>query len=215
MLSKDSRGFTLIEVTIVVAITALFGIVAIYGRGYSKDSAEWQSGFDRIRTEVFQVKNEAQSTVHHGTGDSYNALLPSKGIVFWGKVVEFCNLTNGVPCGQMRVRTLLDNGSPTLLDAASFNAEETRLIDLGNGVSLDMTTTLSLSAGTSFAFVRDPQTGTLKTYVLSIADIPTQKSSYTGANENATGRYRFVHLNPSLRGNLIISKGNVQKEIVP
>lgn len=216
MLRRDSRGFTLVEVSIVVAISALFGLMVLYGRGYSRESAEFQAVFDRIRTAVFQVKTEADATITFGSGDSYNALLPSSSLIFFGKLVEFCDGT--FTCDQIRVRTLLDDqndATPNLIDAATINPEETRFIRLDSGVTFDAITTATLNPppGTrSFAFVRKSANGQLEHYILATGANPLLKSSYSAQTE---ARYRFVHPNPNLRGNLLIAQGTVRKEIVP
>jgi type II secretory pathway pseudopilin PulG len=206
---KRSTGFTLIEVTIALAVMMAIATAAIFAQGQNRQRTEFELAIEELRTQVFKVKNEANSTVHGGDGD--NQLIH-----FHGKLVEF---TAG--SDEIIVRTLLRqctsldpvtrecNGSLTITE----NTPDRYTVQLPSGVRYNGSSG-AVANSRAFAFIKNDAHGQLEHVILPNLPIANllNLNLYLSAN-NGTQRYNFSYPDsPNISGSLIIETGSVRVE---
>ena len=185
----SSSGFSLVEVTITLAISGLLLAMAVYGNGQLKRRSQFSDGVERVKNAIERVKTEASTTVNQGGGtggaDPY--------LIFWGKLISFSG-------GVMRVDTLvLDSqppfgpgcaGSPTAIKLCTIPGE-TYTVNLPWGVVYTAAGPPP-STGERIVFVRSQVNGDLITYTLP--------PGLPGNWENRPDNYDIY--NPTIRSSL-------------
>jgi prepilin-type N-terminal cleavage/methylation domain-containing protein len=111
---RGQGGFTLVELTIVLAIMAALLTGVLAGSATIQNRTEFTSAVDAMRYQLKEVQNEAiqgvsaRSGSNSGTSDEIN----------FGKLVELDNTNTGPspkPNTQMKVWTLVENSDHTAL----------------------------------------------------------------------------------------------------
>lgn len=185
-------GFTLIEVTIVMAITTLMMLVLI---GFYRDTQKrtlFRDGVERLLTDLEKIKTEANSSFTTGTGD--NAAR-----VFFGKAVSMNDNSSALVITTM---TADRNDSGAL---SGLQAVATTTVTLPWGVYCECNST-----NNQVVFSRAPTDGKLDTYVLDKTANLLDPTSYSASASSATtvdgvGReLRFYNADASLNATLSV-----------
>lgn len=88
MVSSKQQGFTLIEITLVLAITGGLLVLAFAGQSVIRSKSEFTDAVESVTTNINQVKNEARLTVQ--TEASNNSTPGATiGTTFFAKLMEF------------------------------------------------------------------------------------------------------------------------------
>lgn len=165
---RSLGGFTLIEVTIVMAITALMMLVLIGFYRNTQKRTLFRDGIERLVTNLEKIKTETNSSYTTGSG----ATLAR---VFFGKAVSFSNDSTA-----LLITTLTaardDTGALSSLQAVGTNT-----INLPWGVYCDCNST-----NTQIVFTRSLADGKLDTYVLDSTANLLSASTYSAAASIAT-----------------------------
>lgn len=156
MLKRGQFGFTLIEVTLVLAISGLLGAVALAGQTQLRERARFTDSVEFTMNALAKVRNEANTTVQSlGTGAN------ASGYMFFAKRVKF-NLSSDL----MNVDTLLFNPATNSIVAGAVDPYTVKLpwdFQYHNAVGA------LISSSNEVIFVRWPYTGRLYTYTSTSA----------------------------------------------
>lgn len=152
-----NKGFTLIEVTLVLAISALLAVMLLGTYQSQTRRARFTDAMERIAAELGQLKTETNSAFTTGTGTDESTIFFGKEIVFTQNsgIINVNNLT----------ADRNDGGTLTGISAAAERNYEAPW-----GVVL-----LQNGGNNKLIFTRNTADGLLKTYVLPNA----------GANSNS------------------------------
>jgi prepilin-type N-terminal cleavage/methylation domain-containing protein len=149
---RTDKGFTLVELVIVLAISALLlaGIVA--GQGAIQEHTAFSSAIDSARLQLKEVQNEATQSVAAQTTSTSGASDETD----FGKLVEFDNSTPA-SASQMKTWTLVEDAAKTTL----YKCDEED-ITIGQGVNFINATNGATTSNTeAVIFGRNPN----QTYV--------------------------------------------------
>jgi type II secretory pathway pseudopilin PulG len=81
MLKNKSGGFTLVEITIVMAITAAFAAVILAGQGAVRQQSEFRATVQTVATDIEAARNAAATSDSVGSGNNGAETLFSKLII--------------------------------------------------------------------------------------------------------------------------------------
>lgn len=108
--AKNQHGFTLIEITLVLAISAGLLTIVLAGQEQVRSRAEFTAAVNQVATDINEVKNESQTTVQVQTpGAATNPTGTSIGTTFFGKAMTF---TQGA--STITVQDMYNNASGIL-----------------------------------------------------------------------------------------------------
>lgn len=165
-----SAGFTLIEVTLVLAISSALAVILFLGFRQSRSQNQFRDAVERVVTRLEQVKNEANSTVNYTStspgSENANRILFAKALVFVNnsnQIFDFsvtANREGDVPSG------LIVQGQDNTINLPWGVVFKT------DGVSDD-------SNANTVVFARNVKTGILETFAYTTTSFP---GSITGAN---------------------------------
>jgi prepilin-type N-terminal cleavage/methylation domain-containing protein len=107
-------GFTLVELSIVLALTGLALSVFLAGQGTQRQQTQFTVDMDTLVNQIKGVQNEASNGVSY-TGDTntQSAVTGSSNFTYYGRQIEFWN--TGV-----KVWTLVEPGCPANADRAAY-----------------------------------------------------------------------------------------------
>src|SRR4051812_21381035 len=187
MRRSAQAGFTLLEVTMVMAITGLLLLLLTHQHSTAATSA-FTGGIDSIRNTIAGVKNEAASTVNtegcggfSPTDPSCNSTLGNSGFYYvaWGKEIKISGTTMSI----YTIRAKVD-ASGNLQPPAQDYLDRT--VTLPNGISM--------SGSKTALFLRDVNTGGLRFYFPSggMSNNPSQDACTPGPNCPATLTFSLV-----------------------
>lgn len=81
---KNERGLALVELVIVLALTALATSAALVGRGALQRETSFTAAVDQVREQIISVQNESQSGVNIQVGGA-----GASDLEYFGKMIEF------------------------------------------------------------------------------------------------------------------------------
>ncbi len=113
---RTDSGFTLVEVTLALAISGALVVIAFAGQKQARDRSSFSDAVERANTIILDAKNQAFSTVQNGT----NGACPPPGQycnVFLGKVVYFQG-----SAGDISVYTLTLDSTNVVMATADLTA---------------------------------------------------------------------------------------------
>jgi prepilin-type N-terminal cleavage/methylation domain-containing protein len=160
---SKSKGFTLIEIVIVLAITALTILIVLGGFNTTQQRTQFRDAIEHVSTNLERVKSEANTTIN------VTSTTPGtdKNRIVFAKVVEF---TNGSDTAT--VSTLSASNFDTI---QNLNLESpTEQINIPWGVQYETSTHRYV------VFARSPLDGSLRTYVFPAATVITNPAVYNG-----------------------------------
>ncbi len=89
MLKNREAGFTLIEITLVMAISLSLGVIVFAGSSSLRNNAKFTDAVERSKEMLVAAKNEANTTVNTRdeaiSGDDDNRLMLGRAIVYFGQ----------------------------------------------------------------------------------------------------------------------------------
>jgi type II secretory pathway pseudopilin PulG len=162
MLQRNQAGFTLIEVTIFLAISSMLAIMAIVGFSNTRGQTQFSDSVEQLTQQVLQRRQEALSTVKtSGSGNDATQ-------VTFGKVLTF---TRG--SGAVRVETVR---------TANYPLNGTNPPVSGQAVTVIDTTTFPMAWGVTYNGAQDMQVA----FSRSTMDGALQTTAWNGAKANYT-----------------------------
>lgn len=152
VIKSKSAGFTLVEVTLVLAITASLAVIVFSGQRTLREQAQFSSSIEQLVGTFSYAKNAAATTVNSTHGATTN----SPDILVWGTVLEIktCGSSPSITRSTLKTRP----GVPDKLD----------LVDSSDIILPYQICYQPSSGGSTFiAFFRERETGQLQTYQIS------------------------------------------------
>ena len=165
--NKSQSGFTLIEVTLTMAISAMLLVIIFVGQAGIRARAEFAGGIDGLRNDLTGIRNDANTTVDTASGASGQ----QTGYVVFGKVATFSPATPT----SYTVQTVRYNNSQTggtLNGALSYVDTQTKQFPWG----IKYTNTKT----SDILFVRGPSDGQLRVYIVPTLAPSANVSDYSG-----------------------------------
>ncbi len=180
--AKTRAGFTLIEVTVVLAISSLLTLILFTGYHDQQGRARFRDAVENLTSRLESTRTEANSTLNLRTG----AGTDTAHIVF-GRYVEFAN------GGDYTVGTLsAANNESGQLTGIADGGSDSGTIAWGVKVS-------GLTRPIAVVFARSPQDGKLNTYIIDITNTGGsnplyQADSYSVSTDPTSNDLRSIPL---------------------
>ncbi len=182
MLMANRGGFTLIEVTLVLAIVGALFVIVFAGQSNLRAQYQFSSSIEKVVTNINSVHNSALTTVNAtGTGTGNKQVI--------GQDILFSIITPK----KMKISTMFYTPPPTsTIDDTTVASTN---LTLPNGIKYVNGNT------TKIYFVRTVQTGELLTFIATQANgfqsgetNPANYYKYSSANSptQSTGMYLFT-----------------------
>ncbi len=203
--NQNQKGFTILEVLIVIAISAALASTIIVWQGTFTENTRFTEGMDTLNSQLNQTRREVYSVVNENTdldchGNTNNTAGANKDCVIFGKAVVFNDGSS-----QADVKTLV-----AMVDGDDFtDLEVDSLREIG-----DLERTMNIEWGIEFrgaqrgntsvraiTFARDFRTGDMQTYTLSggVSNwnnyTPDKRSEATFRFESPEGSAGRIHVN--------------------
>lgn len=115
VVNQNQPGFTLIEITLVMAISAILLATILVGQAQVRERAQFSDAVNHVATEINEVRNEAQTTVE--LGDPATIGTTDSGETFFGKLMEFDPASSSIQVSDM----LQDGTSITLANPSTIS----------------------------------------------------------------------------------------------
>lgn len=155
----SQSGFTLIEIIMVMAVSAALGSMVLFGQAEVRKRAQFSDGIEKTKNALMGVKNEANTTVNacfvppgpcgSGGDDTSHIVV--------GKLAEFTDDSSVIQVSTLlaRCQDIACNNIDVFL-----NKRDTYSINIPWGVFFDD----SSSDADAIAFIRSPQDGDMTVY---------------------------------------------------
>jgi prepilin-type N-terminal cleavage/methylation domain-containing protein len=162
-------GVTLIEVIIAITIASAMIPIILTGQREIRSRAQFSDGVERLRNNLVQIKNEANTTVSNSqtsTGTTINTVVA-------GRLVDLNNVAGAL---RLRVTPLLlhEDRPDTQPDKLTLDVAAAKNIDIPWQVSIDASQTATPSY---LVFLRNDDNGLLQTFFPPIGSA-TRFSAY-------------------------------------
>jgi type II secretory pathway pseudopilin PulG len=188
MLMRKQGGYSLIEVTLFLAISSMLAIMAIAGFSNTRGQAQFSDSVERLTQQVLERRQEALSTVKLSGGTDANN-------VTFGRLLTFTPNSSTV---QVQTLVTSSNSAPTNGQAVVVNNAETTSFDMAWGV------TYTGNQPMQVAFTRSTVDGVLQTTAWNGLDNNLTYSDFTPpANVATTFSVNVIDPN-SRRAHLVI-----------
>lgn len=175
------RGFTLIEIIMVLAISSLLALILLGNYQATQQRERFRDGVERAVTLLERVKNEANTTVNvDGDGDNPSRLVFAKAVVFTDE------------SSDMEVVSLSAVDREVL---SGLQASNTRVEQLPWQIQFNG----DRSSHRAVVFTRNVTNGNINTFVLDTDNV-TDRSQYVdtaAARNNTIATGRLVLQNPA------------------
>jgi prepilin-type N-terminal cleavage/methylation domain-containing protein len=175
----SEAGFTLIEIILVVTISAALGAMVLSGQRQVRQRAQFSDGVEKIKNSLVGVKNEANTTVNSAGGNDTDRIVI-------GKLARFTDNSSQIEVGTLVARCT----NPTCSEInPTLNQQDTYTITVPWGVTFDDPP----STVNVIAFIRSPLDGELTVYTPqksdNVLDAGIYRRDSTTARQRATLRF--------------------------
>lgn len=163
----DKKGFTIIEVMLVLAVSGLLLLIAFLGQGATTQRARFTDSVENLKSQMETLRNSVNNTVIEES-EGCNSALPAttaKCIKF-GKAVSFANNSD-----NFTVQTIVADGPDAdgVEISPNIRVIAPKLFGLPQKFTTRWGLTPSLDGGNipKIAFIRHAGTGKLETHIIS------------------------------------------------
>lgn len=186
MVKRGQSGFTIIELTLVMAIASTVALATVGLFGVVRDQARFSDTMEKLKISVTGARQEALSTIKLSGGNDESQVTIGRLLIF----------TPGSSTVQVRTLYTSSSDSPTSgqVVSTSENAE----------IKLDWLATYAGAQQAMIAFVRSPTDGVLHTSV----DVAGGWSPLTYGRVTSGGSASLPIDSSGQRGNLVIDSSN-------
>lgn len=171
---RGSRGFTIVETLIVLAVTGILFVSAVLLVGGKQNKTEFTVAINNAKQQIQQVINETQSgfaggTIQCSAGQPPDLTTPGTGCIFMGKVIQF-----GLQSDNSQLSVYPIVGNRTYIDVNGSRKE----VD-----ALNVAWPVAVSANVTQVHLQNGLT-VVKPQSDGAVGIITSLGSYSGANCN-------------------------------
>jgi prepilin-type N-terminal cleavage/methylation domain-containing protein len=157
---NNRHGFTLIEITMVIALSATFSLLVIGFFGTMRDQAQFSASMEGLKSSILAERQEALATIKlNGTASAATVGQDTNNITI-GRLLTFT-----VGSSIIKVDTLCaaNSVSPTVVNTSSSAGTPCSSPSEATTIVIPWSATYAGSQNAMVAFVRRPSDGTLVT----------------------------------------------------
>lgn len=189
---QNQTGFTIVEVLIVIAISAVLASTIVAWQGKFIENARFTEAMDNIHSQLNKARREVYSVVNENPGmdchGNSGTAGTNTGCVTFGKAVVFTQGSSQATVKTLVARVSGDDFTDLEVRYLREIGSLERTIDLKWGVEFIRGRRDGATVNT-VVFARDFRTGDLQTYVMYSTNVTNWNSYTTGRRSEAVFRF--------------------------
>ena len=178
---SGAKGFTIIEVMLVLAVSGLLLLIAFFGQGAITQRARFTDSVENLKSQMETIRDSVNNTViEESEGCNGSVPATTAKCIKFGELVSFTNESD-----NFTVQTIIADGPDS---DAEISPDRTvvkpRLVNTPSQLTTRWGLTPYVDGGNipKIAFVRHAGTGKLETHILADGLSVSDESSYENTN---------------------------------